>query len=305
MTLDHLYGTLAILTVASSICVYLVPKTSQDRLDAAVNSLSERVRELTFWNFTTIERDVAFSWLQAIFKARVNSPRFYLNVAKSAVYATALALVPYLFVPFSDPLNVPLVGYPIFLLMGFFVPSVIVAIISMGCTVALLSVGARLKNGLFYLIIVAIDIFAVVTLIAALSINLELTRDHLEAVYLGRIYINLWLILYQPFLTIGNVLLHPGIAFQSISAEIYIFSKYTTYWISMMSAVCAVMPAIVHLMSAVFILLAAIFHNVLKHIASFLLARMYEQRTFKFLQWFFGLPLACIAGWKWFLSTSV
>ncbi|MER9251689.1 hypothetical protein NKI59_07715 [Mesorhizobium sp. M0598] len=305
MVLNQIFATLMILAVAATSCVYLIPKTSQDRMDEKVHALSEGVRELTCWNFATIERDIAFSWLQAIFGASVNNPRFYLNVALYAAYATAIALVPYLFIPFSDPLNVSLVGFPAFLLMGFFVPSMIVAVISMGFTIALLSIGARLKNGIFYLFIVAIDMLVVATLIAALSVNLELTRDYLEGVYLGQIDTNRWLAVYQPFLAIEHVVRHPSVIIPSIHAELYTSSKYTTYIVSIMAMVCAITPGIIHLVCAVFIASMAIFHNVMKHVASFLLARMYEQRTFKFLGWFFGLPAACIKILEVVFSKSV
>lgn len=305
MNQNQIFATFMMLALAAGSCIFLIPKPSQDRLDEKVNTLSERVRELTFWNFATIERDIAFSWLQVIFGASVYSSRFYLNVAIYATYATAMALVPYLFTPFSDPLSVSLVGFPIFLLMGFFVPSMIFAVISMGFTIALLSVGARLENGLFYFAIVAVDILVAAALIAALSVNLELTRDYLEAVYLGQINANLWLAFYQPFLAIKHVVGHPSVIITSIRAEFYTSSKYTTYVVSVMAMLCAVTPVIIHLASAIFIALMAMFHKVMKHVASFLLSRMYEQRTFKFLSWFFGLPAVCIKIWELLFSKSV
>ncbi|RWK11857.1 hypothetical protein [Mesorhizobium sp.] len=122
MIQNIIIGTLAMLAIVMGLCTYLIPKSSQEALDERVKALSERVRELTFWNFATIERDVAFSWLEAIFRAKVNRPRFYINVAIFAVWATLVALAPYLLIPFSDPLTVSLVGYPVFLTMGFFHP---------------------------------------------------------------------------------------------------------------------------------------------------------------------------------------
>ncbi|RWG80222.1 MAG: hypothetical protein EOQ69_21640 [Mesorhizobium sp.] len=298
-------GTLMILAIVMGFCTYLVPKISQDALDERVKALSERVHGLTFWNFATIERDVAFSWLEAIFRAKPNRPRFYINVAIFALWATLSALGAYLIIPFSDPLNASLVGYPVFLMMGFFIPNMIVAVVSMGCTVALLSVAARLRNGLFYLLIAAVDVLVVAALIAALSLNLELTRDYLEAVFMGKLDINRWLPFYQPILAIQQVILHPSVIIHAFSYELHISSKYTTYIISVISMMCAVIPGIVHMLAAIFISLMAIFHNGMKQVGSFLLARMHEQKTFKFLGGMSGILAACIKVWDWLFANSV
>jgi len=304
MAHDIIIGTLAILTIVMGFCTYLVPKISQDALDDRVKALSERARDLTLWNFAAIERDVAFSWLEAIFRAKPNRPRFYLNVAIFAMLATLVALGAYLIVPFSDPLNVSLVGYPVFLAMGFLIPNIIVAVISMACTVGLLSVATRLRNGLFYLLIAVVDVLIVAALIAALSLNLELTRDYLEAVFLGKTEVSRWLPFYQPVLAIRHVFLHPSAIAHAFSSELYISSKYTTYLISIMSIMCALLPGIVHLMAAIFISLTAVFQNGMKQVGSFLLARMNEQKTFKFLGGMSGILIACIKLWDWLFANS-
>ncbi|MBZ9851539.1 hypothetical protein LB565_26470 [Mesorhizobium sp. CA14] len=304
MDLNNLLATSMVLGLAATSCVFLLPKSSQDHLDEKVNALSDRVRKITFWNFARIERDVAFSWLEFVFGAKVSRPRFYVNVAFYSGYATAISLVPYFFIPFSDPLTVSLVGYPIFVVMGFFIPSMIIATISMAVAVALLSLGARLKNGLYYFFLTAVDIVVVAALVAALSVNLEFTREYLEAVYLGQTEPNRWLGLYQPFLAIAHIVSDPTIIIKSIRVELYTANKYTTYSVSIVSMLCAVLPVVVHLACAIFILSMAIFHNAMKHVASFLLARMYEQKTFKFLGWLFGVPPIFIKLCEMFFSKS-
>ncbi|QND60411.1 hypothetical protein [Mesorhizobium huakuii] len=305
MTHDKIVGILAILAIVMGFCTYLIPKPSQDALDDRVNALSQRVRGLTFWNFATIERDVAFSWLEAIFRAKPHRLRFYRNVAIFALLATLVALGAYLIVPFSDPLNVQLVGYPAFLAMGFFIPNMIVAVLSMACTITLLSVGARLRNGLFYILVAAVDFLVVTTLVAALSLNLELTRDYLVAVFMGKAEVNRWLPYYQPILAIMHVILHPSAIVHAFTDEIYISSKYTTYIISVISMMCAVIPGIIHLFAAIFISLMAVFHNGMKQVGSFLLARMNEQKTFKFLLGMSSIAAACIKVWDWLFANSV
>lgn len=57
----------------------------------------------------------------------------------------------------------------------------------MGTTVGLLDLGARISSGFVYVAVVAVDMLAVTALIAALSINLELTRDYLVDLYRGKI----------------------------------------------------------------------------------------------------------------------
>ncbi|TIQ49047.1 hypothetical protein [Mesorhizobium sp.] len=157
---------------------------------------------------------------------------------------------------------------------------------------------------MFYLLIAAVDVLVVAALIAALSFNLELTRDYLEAVFMGKTDVNRWLPFYQPILAIRHVILHPSAIIQAFSAELYISSKYTTYIISVISMMCAVMPGIVHMLAAIFISLMAIFHNGMKQTASFLLARMHEQKTFKFLAGISGILTACIKLLDWLFASS-
>ncbi len=297
MDKNAVFSTLAYLAVTMTCCVFLVPKTSQDRLDEKLKALSHRIAQVSFWNFSTIERDIVFSWLEAIFQARVNSMRFYINVAAYTAIATALSLVPYLIVPFSDPLSVSLVGFPRFFLMGFLIPNMIVAVASMATTVGLLNLGARIRNGFVYFVVVAIDILAVTALIAALSINLELTREYLLGLYRGEIVTNRWLALYQPFIAIQYVLRHPVAILDALRAEFYISSKYTTYVVSVVAMVCAVVPLVLHTLAALFLVSMATFNNVMTKVASYLLNRMYEQKTFKWLGWACGIPAFIIGLW--------
>ncbi|MGR9057816.1 hypothetical protein ACU8NH_18225 [Rhizobium leguminosarum] len=294
MDKNAVVSTLLFLGAVMAFCVFLVPKTSQDRLDEKLKALSDRIAQLSFWNFSTIERDIVFSWLEAIFQARVNSTRFYINVAAYTAIATALSLVPYSIVPFSDPLNVSLMGFPRFFLMGFIIPNMIVAVVSMATTVGLLNLGARIRNGFVYAVVVTLDILAVTALIAALSINLELTRDYLLGLYRGEIVTNRWLALYQPFIAIQYVLRHPVAILDALRAEFYISSKYTTYVVSVVAMVCAVVPLVLHTLAALFLVLMATFHNVMKKVASYLLNRMHEQKTFKWFAWACGAAVFLI-----------
>ncbi|TBF29318.1 hypothetical protein [Rhizobium ruizarguesonis] len=290
-------STLACLVIIMTCGVILVPKTSQDRLDEKLKALSDRIAQVSFWNFSTIERDIVFLWLEAIFQARVNSTRFYINVAAYTAIATALSLVAYSIVPFSDPLSVSLVGFPRFFLMGFLIPNMIVAVISMAITVGLLNLGARIRNGFVYAVIMAVDILAVTALIAALSINLELTRDYLVGLYRGEIVTNRWLVLYQPFIAIQYVVRHPVAILEALRAEFYISLKYTTYVVSVVAMVCAVVPLVLHTLAALFLVSMATFNNVMIKVASYLLNRMYEQKTFAWLVAAFGALLAFIELW--------
>lgn len=297
MDTNPIVAVLAILAAISGCCVFLVPVRSQNQLDETMNALSEAIKELSFWNFSTIERDIAFSWLKAIFRRGPNSLQFYINVAVYASIFTTISLSPYMVVPFSDPLNVSLVGYGGFFLMGFFIPNVIFSVISMSITVGLLEVGARIKNGLVYLFILAADGLIVSVLFSSLSVNLEFTRDYFHSLITGEIAANRWLAFYQPFLAIQYVAVHPNAIFESFRSEFYISAKYTTYILSITAMICAVFPLLVHTFVALFLITTSIFHSILKKLASFLLKRMNEQKTFKWLTWAFGLPVVCIKIW--------
>ncbi|MBY3495344.1 hypothetical protein [Rhizobium laguerreae] len=290
MKTDFVFAILAILALLSTCATFLIPKSSQDALDDKVKDLSTRIDGVSFWNFSKIERDVALSLLGTIFLAKPNTIRFWFNVAAFAALATGISLLPYIFIPFRDPLNVSLVGYPRFFLMGFFIPSMIFGVISMTTTVALLSVGAKVPFGIIYIVILVLDGLVASALVSALSINLELTRSYLLALYDGQTTTDRWLGLYQPFVALYYVMTHPTAMLEAFKTEFYISSKYTTYILSVVAMACSLIPLFVHTLAAMMIVLSSIFHDVTKRVVAYMFRRMHEQKTFKLLAWAFGVP---------------
>jgi hypothetical protein len=281
-----------ILATLSSCCIYFVPKDSQDSLDEKILALSTRIDSVNRWNFSTIHRDVAFSLLATLFQAQPNTVRFYINVAAYAALLTSVALLPYLFIPFRDPLNVSLFGYQRFFLMGFFIPAMMFAVLSMAVTITLLTLGARIRFGLIYVIILGVDALVSTVMISALFVNLEMTRGYLLALYHGEAITDRWIAFSQPFQALYYILSHPASVFDAFKAEYYTASKYTTYLLSVAAMICAVLPLFVHTLAAIFIVISSIFHDVMKRATSYVLRRANEQKTFKLLAFVFAAPAA-------------
>ncbi len=291
-----------VLATLSGFCIYLVPKDSQDSLDEKVLKLSTKIDSVNLWNFSTIHRDVALSLLSTLFQAKPNTVRFYINVAAYSALLTLVALLPYLFIPFRDPLNVSLFGYERFFLMGFLVPAMIFSVLSMAVTITLLTLGRRIRFGMIYVIILGVDVLVSAVMISALFLNLELTRDYLLALYNGDVITDRWIAFSQPFLALYHVLSHPASLLDAFKAEYSTASKYTTYVLSVAAMICAVLPLLVHTLAALFIVISSIFHDVMKHATSYVLRRANEQKTFKMLAFLFAAPAACmkIAEQLWF-----
>lgn len=285
---------LMVLATLSGFCIYFVPKDSQDSLDEKVLKLATQIDSVTIWNFSTIHRDVALSLLATLFQAKPNTVQFYINVAAYSALLTSAALLPYLFIPFRDPLNVSMFGYERFLLMGFFIPAMIFAVLSMAVTITLLTLGAYIRIGIIYVIILGVDALLSSVMISALFLNLELTRSYLQALYNGDVTTDRWIAFRQPFLALYHVVSHPASVFDAFKAEYYIASKYTTYVLSVAAMICAVFPLLVHTLAALFIVVSSIFHDVMKRATSYVLRRANEQKTFKMLAFLFAAPAACM-----------
>jgi hypothetical protein len=134
-------------------------------------------------------------------------------------------------------------------------------------------------------------------LISCSSTNLEWTRDYLLDLYNGKIETNRWLSLYQPFLVMYYTAKHPELVSISIKAEFYTSEKYSTYILSVIAMMCATVPLVVHTAAATFIVLMSVFHKFMKAVAAYLLNRMHEQKTFKWLGWLFASMAALLKLW--------
>jgi hypothetical protein len=296
MTLGDVQAVLIVTAAISFLCYWLIPQKVQSRIDQEILWLSNLIDQFSFANFGLLEREIVFSFLNRAIGSPVWSGSFFLRVCLITAFLTLMVLSIYLFIPFSDPLNLHLVNMPMFIAIGFIVPNIVISFISTFATLALLETTRVFRNIIFYPLLVIADAIVALVCFAVSVIHLEALRDYVVAIETGRPSSGG----LSTIPIFWNVLAHPSMIIDAISFTTHTLEKYTTYYLTVMSLVIAFLPVLIHMIIAAVVLISRIFHGIVKKSVAYSIFRIYELKgAFNFLARLLSIIVALIQVGRW------